>query len=219
METTTVPLVESLRDKKIDNAGRISHVVFEVSFRGIRDHLRPVNVDVCQIVLGLFCGLAITTMIARLALRIMTRHKLYLDDFVLLLGLACLSAATYLIYTFSHTIFLSNAVRLDPSITLTLDEITQLINSLKIIYSFLALIWTTTYSVKLSFLIFFKKMISRVSKKIIIYYRIVIVITIIAWMFVVSEPFILCPYFGMKTGKSLLGTLCQGGQCADAYSQ
>lgn len=141
--------------------------------------------------------------IMRLALRIFTRRRLYLDDYILFFGLACLTAATYLVYSFSHLIFLSNAVRLDPLVAPTLSETTKLINSLKIIDSFLALIWTTTFAVKLSFLVFFKQLIERVSKKITIYYWVVVGVTILTWMFLVSEAFILCPYFGFKTRESL----------------
>ena len=145
----------------------------------------------------------------RLALRIFTRRKLFLDDYILLFGLACLGAATGLVYSFSQLIFLSNAVRLDSTVFPTLDETNQLINSLKIIDSFLALIWTTTFAVKLSFLVFFKQLIERVSKKITIYYWVVVVFTIVTWMFLVSEAFILCPYFGLKTGElSYPGTRC-----------
>ena len=154
-------------------------------------------------VLGLFCGIATVTVIVRLALRIFTRNKLQLGDYLVLFGLACLGAATYLIYDFARMIFLSNAVRLDPSVIPTFGEIAQLMDSLKIIYSFLALIWTTTFAVKLSFLVFFKKLIDRVSKKITLYYWFVVVFTVVSWMFIVSEPFILCPYFGIETGKSL----------------
>lgn len=141
--------------------------------------------------------------IMRLALRVFTRRKLYLDDYVLIFGLACLAAATSLVYSFSPVIFLSNAVRLDPSVFPTLSETTKLIDSLKIIDSFLALIWTTTFAVKLSFLIFFKQLIERVSRKITIYYWVVVVFTILTWMFLVSEAFILCPYFGLETREPL----------------
>lgn len=44
---------------------------------------------------------------------VFTRHRLYLDDFLLLFGLACFEAATYLIYLFSHMIILSNVIKLD----------------------------------------------------------------------------------------------------------
>lgn len=153
-----------------------------------------------QVVLGLFCGIAVITVIMRLALRVFTRRKLNLSDYLVFFGLACLGAATGLIYSFTRMIFLSNAVRLDPSVSPTFGEIAQLTDSLKIIYSFLALIWTTTFAVKLSFLVFFKKLIDRVSRKITIYYWFLVVFTMVSWMFVVSEPFVLCPYFGLQTG-------------------
>lgn len=177
---------------------RGQHVLYN-----IYDHARFADRNTCQVVLGLFCGIAVFTVIVRLAIRIFTRSKLCLDDYLLLFGLACLGAATYLIYSFSRMIFLSDAIRLDPSFSPTFSEVTQLSGSRKIIYSFLATIWTTTFAVKLSFLVFFKKLIERVSKQINIYYWVIVVFTVVSWMFIVGEPFILCPYFGIKTREPL----------------
>lgn len=199
-----LPVLEPSRESRIENAGRISYAVFEVSMYNIYDHARFADRNTCQIVLGLFCGIAVFTIIVRFAIRIFTRSKLYLDDYILLLGLACLVAATYLIYSFSRMIFLCNAIKLDPSISPTFSEMTQLSGSLKIIYSFLATIWTTTFAVKLSFLVFFKKLIERLSKQINIYYWIIVVFTVVSWMFVIAEPFILCPYFGIENRGPLL---------------
>ena len=140
----------------------------------------------------------------RLALRIFTRSKLFPDDYLVLFGLTCLGAATYLMYSFSLVIFLSNAIRLLPSDSPTLTLVTQLGRLLKNTYLFLALVWTTTFTVKLSFLVFFKKIIERLPKQIIIYCWIIVVFTVLSWMFIVCEPFILCPYFGVKAREPLL---------------
>lgn len=172
--------------------------------------------NTCQVVLGLFGGISVVLILVQLFIRIHTRRKLYLDDYVLLFGLACLGAASYLGFTHSRAIFVHQATRIRPKIVATIGELMEQQNSLKILDSFLALIWTTTFSVKLSFLIFFKQLIDRVSRRILIYLWTVVVFTVVSWMFIVSEPFILCHYFGFEAGESLLSCFgCRGAERAD----
>lgn len=63
-----LPVLDPSRESRIDNAGQISHVVFEVSMYDIYDHARFADRNTCQVVLGLFCGIAVVTIIVRLAL-------------------------------------------------------------------------------------------------------------------------------------------------------
>ena len=38
-------------------------------------------------------------------------------------------------------------------------------------------------------------------KKLIIFFWVVVGLTVVVWAFLVSEAFILCPYFGLDSGK------------------
>ena len=160
--------------------------------------------NTCQVVLSLFVGISLVTIIVRLVIRIHTRHKLYIDDYVLLFGSACFISATYLNFANSRTIFLHNAWTMNPKIIPTFVESNHLLNSFKILRTFLKLIWTTMFFVKFSFLIFFKQLIDRVSQHITIYYWIGVIFTVLFWMFIICEHFILCPHFDIKGGKPLV---------------
>ena len=195
------------RQSRIDNGGRISRFAFEVSLDESDDYATLADGNTCQVVSHLFSGISLVTIIVRLIIRIHARHRLYIDDYLLLFGLACLAATTYLHITYSNLIFLYNALRIRPKIILHVNELMQLQDALKFLYSYLAFIWTTTFSVKLSFLIFFKQLIDRVSRPISIYHWIVVVCTLVSWIFIVLEPFILCRHFGFESREPLLSLL------------
>ena len=138
--------------------------------------------------------------------RIHVRRSLYLDDYIVLAGAMCLCAATGLVYRNCDNYFLGDAMQLDHSLFLKVspDRTNELLkSSYTYLYAFLALIWTTIFVVKLSFLAFFKRLIERVTK-IQKYYWIVVVITLISWIFLVVEPLILCPHFGYDSCRILL---------------
>ena len=205
------------RESRINHSGRVSRFTFEVSLNDFCDYAILADRNTCQVVLGLFCGISVVLILVQLFIRIHTRRKLYLDDYVLLFGLACLGVASYFGFTHSRPVFVHQATRIKPKIIATVGELMNQQNSLKILDSFLALIWTTTFSVKFSFLIFFKQLIDRVSRRITIYLWIVLAFTVVSWMFIVSEPFILCRHFGYEAGESLLLYFRrQGAERADA---
>lgn len=166
--------------------------------------------NTCQVVLGLFVGISVVTIIVRLVIRIYIRHKLYIDDYVLLFGLACLTPATYLVFTNAQLVFPHYAIKNSPKVVPTISEVLQLLDTLKTFDSDIALIWTTTFSVKFSFLIFFRQLIDRVSKYITIYYWIVVLFTVASWIFIVCQPFILCPHFDSEAGEPALIFLASG---------
>lgn len=96
---------------------------------------------------------------------------------------------------------LEEAISLDPTVIVPLDRLDDLLGSLPYLHSFLSVIWTCIFSVKASFLALFRLMIRNVSKPPTIYYWTVVVYMILAWMFIVSESFILCPHFGPDQGE------------------
>lgn len=75
-----------------------------------------------------------------------------------------------------------------------------------IVYVGFALTWTTIFAVKISFLIFFKKLINRVTK-ILTYYWIVSIITLLSWLFNVLEPFVMCKDLNQTVGRIQLCSL------------
>ncbi|KAK4183912.1 hypothetical protein QBC35DRAFT_541740 [Podospora australis] len=156
-----------------------------------------------RITVGVFFSLAILTVVGRAVIRLKTRRTLALDDYLLFAGAAFLCGATGLLYSIVDTLYLAVAVQKDQStiFLLTPDQFTNLIeNAVQENHAFLMVAWTATFLVKFSFLAFFKQLIWQVSG-IRIYYWTVVVITGLSWAFLVAEPFILCPYFGVDSSK------------------
>lgn len=179
-----VPNDPAANDRKIHNAGRVSYPAFIAT-------------------LGTLFAVAVLTVAARVSVRLYTRRRLYLDDCFLIFGLICLSGATGLTLTFVRNMFISEALRLDPTVVVRVDQLLALTNSMAVVDSFLALAWTAIFSVKFCFLALFRLLIRQVSKKLTVYYWCVVGFTVTTWAFLVSEGFILCPYFGAETAKCL----------------
>lgn len=135
--------------------------------------------------------------IARVVVRIYARRSLYLDDYIVLIGVMCLCAATGLVYKGLDKYFRGHALANDPSLfTLSPNQIDELLKPYLFVYT--ALVWTAIFAVKFSFLAFFKKLTERMTN-IHTYYWIVVVIIVISWLFIMVEPFIICPQFGSNT--------------------
>ena len=111
--------------------------------------------------------------------------------------------ATGLAYAIVEIVYLQEAILFEPEkYTLPLSEIPRLLESLKIIDVFVVMAWTAEFSVKISLLFFFRVLVMRL-RRLIIYVKCVIVFTVLVWIVLVCEPFILCPHFGMEIlGKS-----------------
>lgn len=100
-----------------------------------------------------------------------------------------------LLYNLYDQVYLDTAIQIDKSLVLqlNLDEFNDLVqNGLRQYPPFLVLSWTTTLFVKFSFLVFFKEIFHRVGSMQ-YYYWSVVDFTVVSWMFLVAEPFILCP--------------------------
>lgn len=78
----------------------------------------------------------------------------------------------------------------------------------KVVDAFVCLTWTATFAVKASFLALFRVLIRRISRRITIYYWVVVGCTGVTWAFMMAESFIFCSTFGLKSSKfSLLFSL------------
>ncbi|KAK8109028.1 hypothetical protein PG984_014829 [Apiospora sp. TS-2023a] len=149
-------------------------------------------------VVGVSFGISVLSVFGRGWIRFTTGRRLSTDDYFLFLASACLVVSAILLYNLCDQLYLATAVQIDKSLVLelNLDELTDLLqNGMKNYSSFLILAWTTTFFVKFSFLAFFRELVHRVTS-IQCYYWSVVGFTVLSWMFLVAEPFILCPYFG-----------------------
>ena len=66
--------------------------------------------------------------------------------------------------------------------------------------AYLFLSWTTIYTVKMSFLFFFRRLADRIHN-VVHYWRVVVVFTVLAGIFNACEIFMACPKTGIDSGK------------------
>ncbi|KAI1347201.1 hypothetical protein F5Y01DRAFT_329946 [Xylaria sp. FL0043] len=151
-----------------------------------------------QVALGVLSGLALLCFVGRIAIRLRYQRRLCLDDAFLILAAASLITATGILYHICYFLYLHSAALLDPEVLpYVIADFNQLLDLQKETYPYLALIWTTTYAVKACFLVFMLPLIWHISRGVNWYYWSIVIFSIISWAFVVAEPFIICPYFGV----------------------
>ena len=145
-----------------------------------------------------------------MAIRIKSRRSISLDDYFLLFGLTCLTGATVLLLKYTRLIYMTEAVRLlqtgtaNIRVIFTLEDIFVMANVSKVVDAVVCLTWTATFAVKASFLALFRVLIRRISKRITIYYWVVVGCTGVTWAFMMSESFIFCSTFGLGSSKCSL---------------
>lgn len=151
-----------------------------------------------QVALGVLTGLALLCFVARMTIRLKYHKKLGLDDVFLIIAAASLIASTGILYHICYFLYLHSAALLAPQVLpILLDHFTELLQLHEMVYPFLALIWTATYAVKACFLAFMRPLVWHISRAVNWYYWFIVVFCTISWAFVVAEPFIICPYFGL----------------------
>jgi hypothetical protein len=154
-----------------------------------------------QISIGVLYGTAAIAVILRTIRRLILFRKLKLDDAFVIFGLLCLSATTGVFFHSVEIIMLQEAIAMEPKAIVPITLVPRLLNSMTFLDVYLCTIWTCTFAVKASFLSLFRKLIQGVSKNLDRYYWFVVGYTFVIWVFLVVEPFVLCPYFGTEGGK------------------
>ncbi|KAK8182952.1 hypothetical protein BC567DRAFT_221263 [Phyllosticta citribraziliensis] len=147
------------------------------------------------------CGITIATTIARIAIRFMTRRRLFLDDYFLIFAAICIIVATSMLWWWGEGLYLYWAISLKPQIGIEQGELSKLLDGNMIMSVYVPFVWTATYSIKLSFLSLFKVLIRNVSSHLTRYFWFVVALTIVSWAFSVIERFLLCHYYGVDTVK------------------
>lgn len=133
------------------------------------------------------------TFTARIITRLSTRRRLYFDDLFIILGFIILSGTTYVLLHFARSSFVAEAVRTDLMGYLTVKDLLALRNFVSTTQAFLFMVWTAIFCVKFSFLALFKVLIRRLSRRLTIYYWTIVLVTILTWVLLASDIFIICP--------------------------
>lgn len=138
--------------------------------------------------------------LVRVAMRVNGGKRLYLDDFLVLLSISSLAAATGIVYHYLDVLFLVQAIKTE-SIIPTQAEIMPILNIMKWNNIFVALIWTAIFAIKFAFLSFFHRLLLSMPKKVIWYYWFTVVFKLACWLFLVIDSCITCPYIGLAARK------------------
>jgi len=140
------------------------------------------------------------SVVARVAIRLKTLRRLSLDDYLLFFAAVALTVATGLLYGILDRLYLSGALQKNPVLAFSISSKTlfHLLNTAaQLFHTFLIFAWTATFFVKFSFLAFFRQLIWKT--KIQRYYWFVVGFTVFTYLFLISEPFILCPDYGIDS--------------------
>lgn len=154
---------------------------------------------------GLFSGIAVLAAAIRLPIRLFIHRELHLDDYCLLMACAALITATSLLYDGTRLIFLAGELTINPtavlSTGLSLTDIDrEIVKYQKISWTYLAISWTSTFSVKFGFLSLFKQLLDRIPS-LYTYWKGVVVFTAVAFAFALCNAIIACPHVGLAAGK------------------
>lgn len=180
--------------------GRIPESAFKVINISNSCRIVTVGADVNQIGIGVLYGTAISTAAMRISLRIYSQRRLFLDDAFLFIASAALTAAVPVLYKEIAPLYLIQGVaseglnfvkvsQLHQSGTVTDAEV-HLYQVLRFTYE--ALIWTAIFSVKFSFLALFHQIVDRIHG-LVLHWKFVGVINIVAFAFCVFFSFLECP--------------------------
>lgn len=142
----------------------------------------------------------------RTAIRIGQHRRVYSDDLVLLFGCVTLIAATIIIFVITDTIYWDEQLILDPSpevltAALSPDFFHRVLWYQQTVFSFITLTWTTIFAVKICFLLFFRQMVERLNG-LILFWRVVLGITILSYCICACGVFISCSHFGLAACKA-----------------
>lgn len=151
---------------------------------------------------GALYGFSIIAAALHIALKLRNNRGLQTEDFFLFLACACLTISTALIYRLLSGILIGESFA-DPhnSLTESLPFLVKPIPSYqREAYAFLGLTWGSIFSFKFSILFFFRQLINRLDR-IIAFWKITMVITIISLFCCIISFLAVCPHFGVSARK------------------
>lgn len=147
---------------------------------------------------GFFFGVAVVAATARAYIRIYQLKRIHADDYLFFIATSALIAGNGLFYVFIGDYFLLRAI--SEGRALPPSDLIQKITDVAT-YALVAelLCWTTIFSVKFSFLLYFRALINRLPR-VEVWWWIILVVFIPIAAIMIPGTFIVCPH----TGPSVL---------------
>ncbi|KAL8662683.1 MAG: hypothetical protein Q9202_004467 [Teloschistes flavicans] len=145
---------------------------------------------------GAFFGLAMAAAFGRIFLRLRSSSRVTLGDALFLFACVCLTTATGIYFTLLPKTYIYEESAFRSSVPLpspTAEILKETIFAVRLVHAYLFISWLGLFAIKFCFLAFFRALIDRVMPMM-IYWRVVVLITIILGGVSVNETFITCPY-------------------------
>ncbi|KAL9030054.1 MAG: hypothetical protein Q9196_001790 [Gyalolechia fulgens] len=154
---------------------------------------------------GALFALSMIAAAARTLIRLRPVPRLALDDGLLLFACFCLVASTGLLFELIPKAYLSQRLNSGQLVSLPFPIASlpgETVLTTKILHAYTVLSWVVIYAAKFCFLTFFRALIDRV-RRMIIYWKIVIVITFLLGALSMCETFIACPHLDESSASCL----------------
>ena len=179
--------------------------------------------DKRQALIGVFYGLAIAVASIRLILQARVNRRLYLDDYILIFACVSLTAGTVLGYANVGNLYWSEGLNYNPThiyylLAEHVDVGARISVYERLYYSYPAILWTSIFAIKFAYLVFFRRLIDRITP-LIIYWRVVLGITIVSFPVCIVSIYVSCIKWGLEAGKHVdvrlltLGWLLESASC------
>lgn len=151
-----------------------------------------------QIGIGILYGTAMIAASMRTVLQVHSQRRLYVDDAFLLLACVALTAAIAVLYRAIAPLYFAqgvtnleiNPVKWSQSSGISVNTEVRSYQVLHLTHE--ALVWTAIFSVKFSFLSFFRKIVDRI-QSLVLYWKLVSAFNVVACVFCVCFSFMECP--------------------------
>lgn len=155
----------------------------------------------CKVVLWIFWFLALIALVVRITVYVRARRRPQVDDYLLMISVACLTVATLWMQTRYRDAYQTIALAIDlrkAGIPSNLSEViyrAQLVN-----YVYGPLIWTAIFAAKWSYLWFFRQLVCHL-KPLRRYWWFVFIFTCIIYPICLAGVYISCPYMDINACK------------------
>ncbi len=144
----------------------------------------------------------------RLVLQMKFHRRLNLDDYLLILACAFLTAATVLGYTNVGDLYFTQRLNYNPGLffyylSQRVDVIARINTYQRLYYTYPALLWATIFIIKAAYLAFFRRLIEHI-RPLIIFWRVIVGITIVSFPICILSIYVACTKQGVEVGKYIV---------------
>lgn len=160
-----------------------------------------------QVTIGMLYATAVLAACRRTAIRLCLQRRLLIDDGFLIVACVALTVSTIdiykgLLYILEAQEFADARVSNDFSELAGLDVVAGSLWYQRVTYIYTTIVWIVSFAVNFASLYYFRHLVSRV-RNLIVYWKVVAVVNVVAFLFCVCAEFMECPYTSLKPCESV----------------